>query len=533
MSELNYWLQQIEKGRISRREFMGRAAALGVSTALATTMLGRAGLAAEPKRGGFARIGLADGATTDSLDPATYPATFTQSAFWGAMSNSLTEIDAKGNLVNDLAESLEQTDGAKKWVIKLRKGLTFHNGKNVTSGDVVASYRHHMGEASKSAAKSLLKPVTDIKADGPETVIVTLDSANADFPYVASDYHLAIMPATDSGAVDWQSAVRTGAFVLEKFEPGVSAKLKRNPNYHKTGKPYFDQVEFLALADVTARTNALSSGEVHYISRVDLKTLHLLRRNAGIEVDELTGPAHYTLPMDVRVAPFDNVDVRLALKYAVDREDIVKKIFLGHATPGNDNPIAPPPSVKYAIDPKPRFSYDPEKAKHHLRKAGLSNLKVDLSAADAAFAGAVDAAVLYKEHAAKAGIDINVVREPNDGYWDKVWLKKPFSASYWSGRPTCDLLFSTAYAGDAAWNEAHWSHPRFNQLLVQARSETDEAKRAGMYAEMQQLIHDDGGTIVLVFNNFVSAHSKKLAHGEIAPNWEIDGLKLAERWWFA
>ena len=533
MSELNYWLQQIEKGRISRREFMGRAAALGVSTALATTMLGRAGLAAEPKRGGFARIGLAHGATTDSLDPGTYPDTFTQSAFWGAMSNSLTEIDAKGNLVNDLAESLEQTDGAKKWVIKLRKGLTFHNGKNVTPADVVASYRHHMGEASKSAAKSLLKPVTDIKADGPETVIVTLDSGNADFPYVASDYHLAIMPATDSGAVDWQSAVRTGAFVLEKFEPGVSAKLKRNPNYHKSGKPYFDQVEFLALADVTARTNALSSGEVHYISRVDLKTLHLLRRNAGIEVDELTGPAHYTLPMDVRVAPFDNVDVRLALKYAVDREDIVKKIFLGHATPGNDNPIAPPPSVKYAIDPKPRFSYDPEKAKHHLRKAGLSNLKVDLSAADAAFAGAVDAAVLYKEHAAKAGIDINVVREPNDGYWDKVWLKKPFSASYWSGRPTCDLLFSTAYAGDAAWNEAHWSNPRFNQLLVQARSETDEAKRAGMYAEMQQLLHDDGGTIVLVFNNFVSAHSKKLAHGEIAPNWEIDGLKLAERWWFA
>jgi peptide/nickel transport system substrate-binding protein len=418
-------------------------------------------------------------------------------------------------------------------VIKLRKGLTFHNGKNVTSGDVVASYRHHMGEASKSAAKSLLKPVTDIKADGPETVIVTLDSGNADFPYVASDYHLAIMPATDSGAVDWQSAVRTGAFVLEKFEPGVSAKLKRNPNYHKTGKPYFDQVEFLALADVTARTNALGSGEVHYISRVDLKTLHLLRRNAGIEVDELTGPAHYTLPMDVRVAPFDNVDVRLALKYAVDREDIVKKIFLGHATPGNDNPIAPPPSVKYAIDPKPRFSYDPEKAKHHLRKAGLSNLKVDLSAADTAFAGAVDAAVLYKEHAAKAGIDINVVREPNDGYWNNVWLKKPFSASYWSGRPTCDLLFSTAYAGDAAWNETHWSHPRFNQLLVQARSETDEAKRAGMYAEMQQLLHDDGGTIVLVFNNFVSAHSKKLTHGEIAPNWEIDGLKLAERWWFA
>src|SRR5919112_3685624 len=214
MTELAYWLEQIEKGRISRREFMGRAAALGVGAAMATTMLSRVGLAAEPKKGGFARIGLAHGATTDSLDPGTYPDTFAQSAFWGAMSNSLTEIDAKGNLVNDLAESFESADGAKKWVVKLRKGLTFHNGKTVTPADVVASYRHHMGEASKSAAKSLLKPVTDIKADGPETVIFTLDSGNADFPYVASDYPLAIMPATDSGAADWQSAVRTGAFIL-------------------------------------------------------------------------------------------------------------------------------------------------------------------------------------------------------------------------------------------------------------------------------------------------------------------------------
>src|SRR5690349_4051837 len=145
MSELEYWTDQIKKGRISRREFMGRAAALGVTTALATTMLSRAGVAAEPKKGGFARIGLAHGATTDSLDPGTYPDTFTQVSFWRAMTNILTEVDAKGNITADLAESFEPADDAKSCIFKLRKGLTFHYGKSVTSTDVVESFRFHMG----------------------------------------------------------------------------------------------------------------------------------------------------------------------------------------------------------------------------------------------------------------------------------------------------------------------------------------------------------------------------------------------------
>ena len=531
MSELEYWTQQIVKGRISRREFMGRAAALGVTTALASTMLSETGVAATPKQGGSARFGLAHGATTDTLDPAGYPDTGTQVPFWGAMSNSLTEVDAKGNITADVVESMEPADGAKSWVFKIRKGVTFHNGKSLTPADIIASYRHHMGANSKSAAKSLLAAVTDIKADGPDTVVFTLSGGNADFPYICSDYHIPILPAKDDGTADWQSGVRTGAYVFGHWEPGVKAELKRNPNYHKPGMPHFDEVTFLTLGDVTARTNALITGQVDWIGRCDLKTLNLLKKNPKIAIAEYTGYGHYVFPMMVDQAPFNNVDVRLALKYAINREEIAKKVFLGHAVPGNDNPIAK--SVKFAIDPKPDFTYNPDKAKFHLKKAGLSSLKVDLSVADAAFNGAVDAAVLYQQHAKKAGIDINVVREPNDGYWDNVWLKKAWCGGYWSGRPTCDWLMTTVYAKGAAWNETHYANPHFNDLLVAARSEIDDKKRAGMYAELQQLLHDDGGVIVIVFNNYVEANSKKMAHNTIAPNWEADGLKIAERWWFA
>ena len=90
-----------------------------------------------------------------------------------------------------------------------------------------------------------------------------------------------------------------------------------------------------------ARTNALNAGEVDWIGRADLKTLNLLKRNPNIEITEVTGYGHYVFPMQVTQPPFDNVDVRTALKWAIDREDIAKKIFLGHAAPGNDNPIAP------------------------------------------------------------------------------------------------------------------------------------------------------------------------------------------------
>src|ERR1700693_117846 len=136
MKELDYWLQQTAKGRISRRESSGRAAALGVGATLAPTMLSEAGVAATPKKGGSAKFGLAHGATSDTGDPAAYPDTATQIPFWGAMSNSLTEVDAKGNIQLDLAEAMEPGDKTATWMFKLRKGATFHNGKDVTADDV-------------------------------------------------------------------------------------------------------------------------------------------------------------------------------------------------------------------------------------------------------------------------------------------------------------------------------------------------------------------------------------------------------------
>ncbi|KRQ96863.1 hypothetical protein CQ10_29870 [Bradyrhizobium valentinum] len=510
---------------------MGRAIALGVSAATATGLLPAEALAQTPKRGGSVKFGLAQGATTDSADPATFNHAGTLVPLWGTLANSLTEVDAKGNITPDLAESFESTNKASSWVFKLRRGVTFHNGKDLTADDVVASFRHHMGPNTKSGAKSLLSGVQDVKADGKSTVIFTLDTGNADFPYLASDYHLPIMPANADGTADWQSNVRTGPFSFVSWQPGVRSKFKRNPNYFEPGKPYFDEVEFIVITDPAARMAALTTGEVDWIARAELKTVSLLKRHPQINVIDVAGYLHHMYVMDTTVAPFNNPDVRNAFKLAINREEIAQKVFLGHGQLANDNPIAP--AVKFGVDPKPRHSYDPQKAKALLKKAGMDNVKVDLYASDRSFVGAVDASVLFQQSAKAAGIDINVIRESGEAWGTNVWNKKPFYTDYWAGRPTVDWMLSTVYAKSSPWNLTRWTHARFNDLLAQARAETDEKTRAGMYAELQQIIHDDGGAIVFFFSNYVEAASKKLAHGVLANNLESDGAKMAKRWWFA
>jgi peptide/nickel transport system substrate-binding protein len=447
-----------------------------------------------------------------------------------ATHNTLTEINPAGELVGDIAEGWDASDDAKEWTFTLRKGVEFSNGKTMTAQDVIASLNHHRGEDSKSAAKSNVDPIADLKADGDHTVVFELSAGNADFPYLMADYHLLIMPEVD-GKADWQNYVGTGGYVLDSFEAGVRTLLKRNPNYWKDGRAHFDELELLVIGDVNARQNAVATGEVDVITRCDLKTVHLLARRPGVKVEEETGFLHYTAPMNTGVAPFDNNDVRLALKYAVDREQLLEKILKGHGTLGNDHPIAP--SVPYHADLEQRV-YDPDKAKFHLKKAGLDSLTVDFSAADAAFAGAVDGAVLMREHAAPAGIDINIIREPNDGYWSNVWMKKPWVACYWGGRPTQDWMFSQAYAEGANWNDTYWSHERFNKLLLEGRGELNAAKRAEIYGEMQQILRDEGGVVVWAFANYVYAMSDKVQHGpDVAANWELDGGRYVERWWFA
>lgn len=527
MGALNHLQKLFSEGKLTRRQFMARAAALGLTVAASSALLPRKANAAVPKKGGFFKQAITGGSTTDTLDPATHTSSWNINCEL-QLRNCLVEINDKFQPIPELAESWEATPDAKKWIFNIRKGVEFHDGTPLTADDVVFTLNHHRKEDSKSAAKPYLKPVTSLKADGKHQVVVELESGNADFPFIMSDYHLAIFKAGTKGA-EFEKGIGTGGYILEQWEPGVTMIAKRNPNYWKKGRAHFDRVETLHIADVNARTNALKTGQIHLMERCDRKTLHLFKRMKGIEILAVTGTKHFTMPMMTTTKPYDDNNVRLALKYACDREEMVKRILHGYGETGNDHPIA---SVnRYFAKNLAKRTFDPDKAKFHMKKAGKLDHVFNLHTAEAAFAGADDAAILYQEQAKKAGIKIKVVREPSDGYWSNVWTVKEFCMCYWSGRPSEDLMFSVAYAAGAPWNDTKWEHKQFNDLLVAARAELDEAKRAQMYAEMQEICKDEAGTLIPMFAQIVDACSDKVGHGPISAHMEADGHRSAERMW--
>ena len=525
--------KMLSAGLIDRRQFVMSALATGMALPAALTLADKA-VAATPKSGGLLKVAMGHGSTTDILDPSAAENGFLTAVTY-ARGNHLTEVSNTGELIGELAESIEPTADGKTWVFNLRQGVEFHNGKSLSPEDVIATMNYHRGEASKSAAKGLLTSIADIRKGGPNQVIFELDSGNADFAYIVSDYHLMIMASENGEIVDPNSPHGTGGYLLDDFEPGVHARFTKNPNYWKEGRAHFDGLEFLSVVDVTARQNAVMNGDVHHADAMDQKTVALLARVPTLDILEVTGTQHYTFPMRLSVEPFGNYDLRKALKLSIKRQELVDKILLGHGAPGNDVPVSA--AMPFLNTELPVHEFDPDMAAHHYKKSGHSG-PIQLSASDAAFAGAVDAAQLIAASAKQAGIDIEIVREPSDGYWSNVWNKKGWCACYWGGRPTQDWMYSAAYTEDTEWNDTAWrdtaSAKRFNEVVVAARSETDQTKRRDLYWEAQELLQDDGGAIVAMWANYIMAHSKDLAHEEsVAANWENDGNKLAERWWFA
>lgn len=527
MLELKRFETLLKQGKITRREFVRYLSALGITAAASPLIMPSSVVAATPKKGGRFRMGITGGSTTDSLDGGMLNDAMNYNVSW-QIRNCLVEVDHKGRPTPELAESWEATDGAKTWTFKLRKGVEFHNGKTMDADDVVYSINHHRGEDSKSAAKGIVTPITDVNALDKNTVQFKLNGGNADFPFIASDYHLTIVPKGTKGK-DFDKGIGTGGFMLKKWEPGVRALVQRNPNYFKEGRAHFDEVETIHIKDTSARTNALKTGQIDFMNNIEIKMAHLLKRSPGIKVVTVPGTFHNVIPMRTDTAPFDNNDVRLAFKYAINRQQMVDVLFKGYGSAGNDHPIGQ--NQRFFAKDLPQREQNPDKVKFHLKKAGMQNETFKVHTSE--LGSFRDQAVLFKEQAKKAGLKIDLVNHPADGYWSKVWMQVPISFSYWAGRESEDSMFTTAYSSGASWNESYWDHKRFNELLVAARAELDLDKRRVMYAEMQQLCRDEGGTIVHSFEDWTMAMSDKVQHGTIAGNWSPDGARAAERWWFA
>ncbi|WP_293573731.1 ABC transporter substrate-binding protein [Phaeobacter sp.] len=525
--QLDHMTQSVTSGKMTRREFMGKTAALGISAAVAGSLFARAVEAAGPVKGGTLKMASIGGGSTDSLDPALAAS---QVPFHNLnqFGETLVNVDENGAIENRLAESVEASADAKTWTFKIRSGVEFHNGKSLTAEDVMRTMERHSNEDSKSGALGIMRGIEGMKVDG-DNFIVELGTPNADLPYLLADYHLMIQP--DGGFDAPAAGVGTGAYMLVADEPGVRHTYKKNPNYWDDTRGHVDEVEIVVINDATARMAALQSGQVHIANRVEPKVAGLLDRAPNLTVRSTAGPGHYVFIMHCDTAPFDNNELRLALKYAINRQEMVDKVLRGYGSVGNDMPInAAYPLFDSGI---PQREYDPAKAAEHYKKSGHDGSPIILRVSDVAFPGAIDAAQLFQQSANAAGIPLELKREPGDGYWSEVWNAQPFCASYWGGRPVQDQMYTTAYLSTADWNDTRFKREDFDALLLQARGELDDAKRKGLYKQMGMMVRDEGGLICPMFNDFIDATSNKVQGWISDPTGDVMSGKWSHKCWLA
>ena len=496
-----------------RRAFLGGAAMAGASALILPQAL-RA-QSASPSRGGHLVMGIDNASTSDRLDPAYYWEQFNYHC-GTQLFDTLTDLDEQGLVTPALAESWEPRNGGQQWVFTLRPGVTFHNGKALAPEDVIYSLNHHRGDDTESAGKSYLMAVTSITRTGPMEITIDLDAPNADFPYLLSDIHYVI---TFDGA-NFDEGVGTGPYILENFEPGVSLLVRRNENYWNPARGFVASIETLAYNDASARVAALMSGSLHFINNISAQVATRLR---GMDQIQLLEERDNQLGLFVGrtdQGPFANADLRRAVKYAVQREEMVEAIFPGSGSVSHDNPLFP--TSRYFSADLPRHDYDADKAAYYWKKSGYDG-PIRLSVAEGAtFAGAVECAQLMQASASAAGLPFEIDRVPADGYWSEVWMKHDFCSSIWSARPTADALLSLLYHSKSTWNETYWNNSQFDGLITAARGELDDTKRRAMYHDAQLLIVEESASVIPVYRSMLNGGSANLrgftaTPGQIAP----------------
>lgn len=509
----------------SRRDVLAMLMAGGMQAGLTGGMAAAAtaAQAQTPRKGGRITVASTTSGVNDTLDPARQ-SNQTDYARGFMFYNGLTVLDGSLTPQPALAEQFSTQD-AKTWVFKLRKGVTFHDGKPLAPADVVFSLMRHKDPATASRAKVLADQIESVTATGPLEVTVRLTSANADLPAILGTFHFHIVK---DGTTDFNAGIGTGPYRVKEFKPGVRSVAVRNENYWKPNRPYLDEIEFVGITDESARVNALLAGQLDLIGTVSPRSVERILASGKHGVFETKSVSYTNLIMRRDSGPGANPDFVLAMKHLFNREQLLKSIQLGRGVVANDQPIAA--SNRFFFKGLPQRAYDPEKAKWHLNKANLGSAAIPVVASPAA-TNSVEMALVMQHAARQVGLNLDVKRMPADGYWSTHWMKHPVGFGNINARPTADLALTLFFKSDAPWNEAGWKNEKFDQLLVAARGETDQGKRAQMYADMQVMIHNEGGIGIPMFISSIDAHNGKLKGLAPIPLGGMMGASFAEHVW--
>ena len=492
------------KRGVTRREILSWLVAAGVAITSAGTIIGTAEkvFAAAPKRGGKIKASMNATGPGDTLDPIIARQS-TDYLRQRAHYNNLVRLDDKIIPQPELAREFSANSNFTEWIFKLRKDVEWHDGGKMTADDVIWTLNRHIGKDSKSKSKIFMSMVKEFKKEDDYTVKAVLNSPNADLATVLGTFHFRIIK---KGTTNFQNPPGTGPYKLKEFKPGIRSLHVRNDNYWGEG-PYLDELEVIAITDTVARVNALLAGDVDLINTVDPKAVGKIKSTKGKEIITSPSGAYLAINCLRDTVPGKSDDFVMALKYLQNRKKILKTVCKGFGMVGNDQPI----SVAYPdhCADLPQRSFDPEKAKFHLRKSGVTEAQIHVAPLTGR---SVDTVMVLQREASKIGLDLKIKMVPTSGYYGSIWNKKPLCVTRWNMRPTANAMLSLAYAPEAPWNDTHWKSERMGELLIASRSVTDPVERKAMYCEMQTLIHNGSGSIIPVFADTIDAKSSKV-HG--------------------
>jgi peptide/nickel transport system substrate-binding protein len=492
----NHWTVIGERG-VSRRDLLRYSglAAAGVAGSSALAACGSSGSSSggPQKAGGILTHGATGGSAKDTLDPHS-PVQAADIARTSNLYEPLLFWDNNYEIQPALAESVTGSTDAKTWTIKLRQGVTFHNGKDLTPEDVLFTL-HRVAGKTPTSAGTALAAIIDFdatKAVGKDTVVIALKQPYAVLQFLLAEYTFGIVP-TD---FDVKKPVGTGAFKFEAFTPGKSSTFARYDDYWGD-KAFVEKLVIQDFADSGTQVRALQANQIQTVDNLPYNLISTLKKQGGNTLIANTG-AWVPFTMRVDTKPFSDVRVRQALRLVVDRQQMIDQTLSGYGYLGND--IYSPFDPSYAGKDFEQRSPDIEQAKSLLKQAGQSGLQVQLFTGDDIGSIAPAAASLFVQQAKKAGIDVKVVKK--NPFYSGDYLSYPFAQDFWNTRNYLPQAAVCAIKG-GSYNETHFDNPKFAGLIDSATKEIDETKRNQLCQDAQKVEYDEGGLIIWGFRKQV------------------------------
>ena len=461
------------------------AAACGGGSSNPST--GSSGSAGTPKKGGTLRAGFVGGGTAETLNPLIGITPIDQGRIQN-LYDPLVIVNPDLSTSPGLALEWNANSDATEYEVKLRPDVTWHNGKSFGADDVIYSIQQMAKKTSFAVPFVATIDLSGLKKVNDLTIKIPLTQPDADLAANFTYYNTWII---QNGETDFKNPVGTGPFMASSFTPGQQSIFKRNPNYWMPGgKPYVDELKIVSITDNNARLNALLSGEIDAMAQLPTASAKAHATTGDMQVLAGHSPQPMMFYMDTTKAPFNDNNVRMAIKLIADRQALIDGALNGYGRLGNDIVGS---GLQWYDSDIPQREQDLEQAKSLLQKSGQSNLTVQLQTSQI-FPGFVESATLLAEQAKGAGVTMNIKQEPANAYYNPslLYLKMPFAETQWA-ITSMKFFYLQALAKDAPYNETHWNDANFNTLLTQAIGETDTTKAQDLWNQVQQIQYDQGG----------------------------------------